>query len=90
MGTRAEYVDGAQEAGFFLERDEDLTEQVLEFWVQSTAWSTAETNEAGSTGGTAPISGERLRESAMMHGTFFRLWRDHAVETRQMLFRLPG
>ncbi len=89
LGTLAEYVTAAQAAGFVVERDDDVTDQVTEFWVQSMAWSVMELDKAVSEGAT-PISRERLIDSAVTHGRFFRAWREHAVETRLLLFRLQA
>jgi tocopherol O-methyltransferase len=88
LGTVSEYVCAAQEAGFELERDEDITGPVSEFWVQSMAWTTGELDRELRTGTPSPIDRDRLRESALAHGKLFRIWRDHAVETRLLLFRL--
>ncbi len=87
LGTLTEYITAAREAGFDLEQDEDVTDRVSEFWVQSMAWNTLELDrlEAGEE---SPIARERLLDSALTHGKFFRVWRDHAVETRLLLFRL--
>ncbi|MFI6689420.1 SAM-dependent methyltransferase [Streptomyces sp. NPDC050485] len=91
LGTLGEYLHAAESAGFALERDEDVTDRVAEFWVQSMAWNTAELDriERGEqrTDRTA-WSRERLMESAVTHGKLFRIWRDHAMETRLLLFRL--
>lgn len=89
LGTLTEYLTAAGAAGFVLERDEDLTDRVTEFWVQSMAWSAMELDKALA-GGAAPIRRERLMDSAITHGKFFRIWREHAVETRLLLFRLPA
>ena len=87
LGTLTEYIGAARAAGFSLEQDEDVTDRVGEFWVQSMAWNTLELDrlEAGET---SPIARDRLLDSALTHGKFFRVWRDHAVETRLLLFRL--
>jgi cyclopropane fatty-acyl-phospholipid synthase-like methyltransferase len=87
LGTLREYVRAARAAGFTLERDHDVTDRVTEFWVQSMAWSVMELDKAVSEGAT-PISRDRLTDSAVTHGRFFRAWREHAVETRLLLFRL--
>ncbi|MEU7043403.1 methyltransferase domain-containing protein [Streptomyces varsoviensis] len=88
LGTLAEYIAAANAAGFELEQDEDITDRAAEFWVQSMAWTTAELDMAKRSGKPSPIAVERLTESALTHGKLFRIWRDHAVETRQLLFRL--
>lgn len=95
LGTLTEYIVAAEAAGFELEQDEDVTDRVTEFWVQSMAWNTAELDRverAVAPGGAAePPSAwtrERLRESTIAHGKLFRIWRDHAMETRLLLFRL--
>ncbi|MGW1200331.1 SAM-dependent methyltransferase [Streptomyces sp. NPDC002536] len=90
LGTLAEYIVAAEAAGFGLEQDEDITDRVAEFWVQSMAWTTAELDRAARTGVASPIDEKRLTESALAHGKLFRAWRDHAVETRMLLFRLEG
>ncbi|MBU7600633.1 class I SAM-dependent methyltransferase [Streptomyces sp. P38-E01] len=87
LGTLTEYIRSARQAGLELEQDEDITDGVAEFWVQSMAWSTAELERAERTGEPSPIKRERLTESALTHGKLFRIWRDHAVETRLLLFR---
>jgi tocopherol O-methyltransferase len=87
LGTLAEYTSAARAAGFAVERDDDVTDRVTEFWVQSMAWSVMELDKAVS-GGATPIRKERLMDSAVTHGRFFRAWREHAVETRLLLFRL--
>ncbi|OKK07829.1 methyltransferase [Streptomyces sp. CB03234] len=96
LGTLTEYIVAAEAAGFELEQDEDVTDRVAEFWVQSMAWNTAElervergTGQARSKERTA-WSRERLQESTITHGKLFRIWRDHAMETRLLLFRLGG
>lgn len=90
LGTLPEYIAAARSAGFTLEQDEDLTDRVAEFWVQSMAWTTAELDRVEHSGAASPISADRLLESALAHSKLFRVWRDHAVETRQLLFRLEG
>jgi tocopherol O-methyltransferase len=96
LGTLTEYIVAAEAAGFELEQDEDVTDRVAEFWVQSMAWNTAELDRVerasalGGDPGQPPSawSRERLRESTIAHGKLFRIWRDHAMETRLLLFRL--
>lgn len=90
LGMREEYLTAAAAAGFELERDEDVTDRVAEFWVQSMAWNTAELDrlQAGAT--PAAWTAERLRESTIVHSKLFRIWRDHAMETRLLLFRIGG
>lgn len=88
LGTLDEYVRAAREAGFTLERDEDITDPVSEFWVQSMAWTAAELDRTAGPAEPSPIGRERLMDSAVGHGRLFRIWRDHAVETRLLLFRL--
>ncbi|MGW1519786.1 SAM-dependent methyltransferase [Streptomyces sp. NPDC002287] len=90
LGTLTEYVTAAEAAGFELERCEDVTDRVTEFWVQSMAWNTAELDRIESAGRPAAWTRERLLESTVTHGKFFRIWRDHAMETRLLLFRLGG
>ncbi|MFI5619779.1 SAM-dependent methyltransferase [Streptomyces sp. NPDC051567] len=87
LGTRSEYLRAAEAAGLQLARDEDVTDRVCEFWVQSMAWNTAEADRIRSGTAQAGWTRERLQESTAVHGKFFRVWRDHAVETRLMLFR---
>lgn len=89
LGTLAEYVTSAEAAGFALEQDDDITDRVTEFWVQSMAWSTMELERAAQLGA-SPIRRERLIDSAITHGKFFRIWREHEVETRLLLFRLQA
>ncbi len=88
LGVLGEYLSAAAAAGFVLEADEDVTARVTEFWMQSAAWTTAEL-AAIDDGRASPIRRERLLQSCVFHGRLFRLWRDHAVQTRQLLFRLP-
>lgn len=83
LGTLAEYLEAADAAGFELEQDEEINAQVSEFWMHSMAWTTAELEKTHS-----PIARERLLDSALAHGKMFRIWRDHAIETRLLLFRL--
>lgn len=90
LGTLTEYLAAAEAAGFELEQDEDVTDRVAEFWVQSMAWNTAELDRVEGPGAPSHWSPERLRESAITHGKLFRIWRDHALETRLLLFRLGG
>ncbi len=90
LGTLTEYIIAAKEAGFELEQDEDVTDGVSEFWLQSMAWNTAELTRIEQGGPQASWSLTRLQESAIAHGKLFRIWRDHAVETRLLLFRLGG
>jgi tocopherol O-methyltransferase len=87
LGTLTEYITAAQEAGFDLEQDEEVTDRVAEFWLQSMAWSTLELDRVRGSAA-APVAEERLTESALTHGTFYRLWRDRGIETRILLFRL--
>ncbi|WP_211339393.1 SAM-dependent methyltransferase [Nocardia mexicana] len=87
LGVLEEYLSAAAATGFVLETDEDVTERVTEFWMQSAAWTTAEL-AAIDDGQASPIRRERLMQSCVFHGRLFRLWRDHAVQTRQLLFRL--
>ncbi|MEU6314021.1 class I SAM-dependent methyltransferase [Streptomyces sp. NPDC047014] len=97
LGRREEYLAAAEAAGLEPVRDEDVTQSVAEFWMQSMAWNTAELDRIRSTG-TAPGPGsapgawtaERLEQSTVAHSRFFRLWRDHAVETRLLCFRKRG
>ncbi|WP_078843849.1 cyclopropane-fatty-acyl-phospholipid synthase family protein [Streptomyces albus] len=88
LGPLDEYVSAAHEAGFVLERNEDITDPVAEFWVQSMAWTAAELDRTAQPGESSPIARDRLMDSAVGHGRLFRIWRDHAVETRLLLFRL--
>ncbi|MEV0410590.1 methyltransferase domain-containing protein [Streptomyces sp. NPDC050448] len=92
LGTLTEYLTAAEAAGFELEQDEDVTDRVAEFWVQSMAWNTAELDHVESSDAYARSawSRERLQESTITHGKLFRIWRDHALETRLLLFRLGG
>ncbi|MFE5768038.1 SAM-dependent methyltransferase [Streptomyces sp. NPDC056485] len=91
LGTLTEYLTAAEAAGFELEQDEDVTDRVAEFWVQSMAWNTAELDRVESSGATTSAwSRERLQESTITHGKLFRIWRDHALETRLLMFRLGG
>lgn len=90
LGTLTEYITAAQAAGFELEQDEDVTDRVAEFWVQSMAWNTAELDRLDATGNPSAWSPDRLRESTIAHSKLFRIWRDHAMETRLLLFRLAG
>ncbi|MFI1093902.1 methyltransferase domain-containing protein [Streptomyces sp. NPDC020917] len=90
LGTLTEYISAAEAAGFELEQDEDVTDRVAEFWVQSMAWNTAELDHVERTGAASAWSRERLQESTITHSKLFRIWRDHAMETRLLLFRLGG
>ncbi|MET9467711.1 class I SAM-dependent methyltransferase [Streptomyces sp. NPDC006544] len=92
LGGHGEYLAAAERAGFELVRDEDVTDSVAEFWVQSMAWNTAELDRLRSGPGVEPgaWSEERLEQSTITHSKFFRLWRDHAVQTRLLLFRTGG
>jgi tocopherol O-methyltransferase len=90
LGTLTEYITAAAAAGFELEQDEDVTDRVAEFWVQSMAWNAAELERAQRDGLRDAWTHERLVESTITHGKLFRIWRDHALETRLLLFRLGG
>ncbi|MFD9013469.1 SAM-dependent methyltransferase [Streptomyces sp. NPDC059552] len=92
LGRRGEYLAAAEAAGFELVQDEDVTDAVTEFWVQSMAWNTAELDRLRTGAGGAPgaWTGERLEQSTIAHSRFFRLWRDHAVQTRLLRFRMGG
>ncbi|MEC4570399.1 SAM-dependent methyltransferase [Streptomyces virginiae] len=92
LGRRAEYLAAAEAAGFELVQDEDVTDSVAEFWVQSMAWNTAELDRLRAASGARPgaWTSERLEQSTIAHSKFFRLWRDHAVETRLLRFRIGG
>ena len=62
LGTLTEYIAAAEAAGFELEQDEDVTDRVAEFWVQSMAWNTAELDRVGARAATPSAwSRERLR-----------------------------
>lgn len=89
LGTLTEYITAAEAAGFGLEQDEEVTDRVAEFWLQSMAWSTLELERAREAGA-GPVPEERLTESALTHGKFYRLWRDRGIETRILLFRLKA
>ncbi len=88
LGTLTDYIRAAQAAGFELEQDDDITDRVKEFWVQSMAWTTAELDKVERATSPSPIDRQRLHDSALTHAKLFRIWRDHALETRQLLFRL--
>lgn len=90
LGTREEYLAAAEAAGFELVQDEDVTDSVTEFWMQSMAWNTAELDRLRSGGEPGAWSSGRLEESTITHSRLFRLWRDHAVETRLLRFRTGG
>ncbi|MGW0392065.1 SAM-dependent methyltransferase [Streptomyces sp. NPDC003042] len=90
LGTREEYLAEAEAAGFELEQDEDVTDRVAEFWVQSMAWNTAELDRLEAGGPEAAWTRERLGESTIVHSKLFRIWRDHAMETRLLRFRIGG
>ncbi|MGW2558917.1 SAM-dependent methyltransferase [Streptomyces sp. NPDC001514] len=92
LGTFTEYISAAEAAGFELEQDEDVTDRVAEFWVQSMAWNAAELERVEREGKrkAGAWSRKRLTESTITHGKLFRIWRDHAMETRLLMFRLGG
>lgn len=90
LGTRAEYLAAARAAGFELEQDEDVTDRVAEFWVQSMAWNTAELDRLRAGAPPSTWTAERLGESTIVHSKLFRIWRDHAMETRLLRFRIGG
>ena len=87
LGTLTEYIEAGRAAGFTLEQDEDLTDRVCEFWMQSMAWSSMELDAIHDEKGSS-IERHRLIESVMTHGKLFRIWREHALETRMLGFRL--
>ncbi|MEU2391481.1 class I SAM-dependent methyltransferase [Streptomyces sp. NPDC007369] len=90
LGPLEEYLAAARAAGLELVGNEDVTDPVAEFWVQSMAWNTAELDRLEAGGVPDAWSPERLRESTVAHSKLFRLWRDHAMETRLLLFRRGG
>ncbi|MEU7728034.1 methyltransferase domain-containing protein [Streptomyces sp. NPDC040724] len=92
LGLLGEYLAAAEAAGFELVHEEDVTDSVAEFWVQSMAWNTAELDRLRADADARPgaWTGERLEQSTLAHSRFFRLWRDHAVQTRLLRFRLEG
>ncbi|MEU3724913.1 methyltransferase domain-containing protein [Streptomyces sp. NPDC031705] len=90
LGTRDEYLAAAEASGFELTHDEDVTDRVAEFWVQSMAWNTAELDRLRAGGEPGAWSTARLEQSTITHSRFFRIWREHAVETRLMRFRAGG
>ncbi|MFE0579973.1 methyltransferase domain-containing protein [Streptomyces sp. NPDC058874] len=92
LGRRGEYLAAAEAAGFELVQDEDVTESVAEFWVQSMAWNTAELDRLRADPAARPgaWTDDRLEQSTIAHSRFFRLWREHAVETRLLRFRIGG
>lgn len=89
LGTLTEYIAAAEEAGFSLEQDEDVTLPAAEFWIQSMAWGTAELDRLRESPGAEPDgwAEQRLVQSAVAHGKLYRIWRDRAIETRLLLFR---
>ncbi|MCY0943180.1 MULTISPECIES: SAM-dependent methyltransferase [Streptomyces] len=90
LGTREEYLAAAGAAGFELEQDEDVTDRVAEFWVQSMAWNTAELDRLRAGAPPSTWTAERLGESTIVHSKLFRIWREHAMETRLLRFRMGG
>ncbi|MBZ9599708.1 class I SAM-dependent methyltransferase [Streptomyces erythrochromogenes] len=92
LGRHEEYLAAAEAAGFELVQDEDVTDAVAEFWMQSMAWNTAELDRlrAGSGAEAGAWTPDRLEQSTIAHSKFFRLWREHAVETRLLRFRIGG
>ncbi|QCP55038.1 methyltransferase domain-containing protein [Trinickia violacea] len=88
LGTITEYIDAAHAAGFELDQNEDLTDRVSEFWMQSMAWSSMKLDSYSEHLQPMVIERARLIESVIAHGKLFRIWRDHAVETRMLRFRL--
>ncbi len=85
LGTVAEYIASAEHAGFILEVNDDVTERVIEFWARSQAWTMRIMESSTSD---LAIARARLVESARMHAQFVDVWRNRAVETRLLLFRL--
>ncbi|MFJ9419068.1 SAM-dependent methyltransferase [Streptomyces sp. NPDC101227] len=83
IGTANEYVDAARRAGFALDRNEDVTAETTEFWVQSMAWAEARIM-------TLPPDAaerERLAQSVRWHANFFRAWLDGGIQVRILRFR---
>lgn len=83
IGTHTEYVEGAEAAGFELDRDIDVTSQTMEFWVQSLAWSEARLHE----GDLTQQEQDRLLQSIRWHASFFRGWRDGQFQVRVLRYR---
>ncbi len=83
IGSCAEYLEAAEAAGFRLDRNEDVTDRVSEFWVQSLAWSEKQLGRPGVT----EDETRRLLRSIRRHAGFFRGWRDGLFETRILRFR---
>ncbi|MFD0420124.1 SAM-dependent methyltransferase [Streptomyces sp. NPDC127108] len=88
-GSVREYEEVAEACGFTLERDTEITDRVVEFWVQSMAWTASELDHGYATNQWA-LPERRLIDSAVAHGRFFRAWRDRAAQTRLLFFRYHG
>ncbi|GAU70369.1 methyltransferase [Streptomyces sp. NBRC 110611] len=90
IGTKDEYVAAARDAGFVLDRDEDVSRWTSEFWVQSMAWAEARIVQLEAQWERDAQLHHRLVESLRWHAGFHRAWRDHAIEVRLLRFQRRG
>lgn len=81
-----EYLALAEQNGFHLDRNEDVTEGTTEFWIQSLAWNELRLSEI--TENTPEYT--RLLQSIRWHACFLRAWRDSAIEVKLLRFRATG
>lgn len=82
-GTLHEYVETARAAGFALDRNEDVTTETTEFWLQSAAWAEKTIDESGAD---QPFE-DRMLRSIKWHTNFMRAWRERVLEVRLLRFR---
>lgn len=90
LGSLDEYVESAEQAGFTLDKNEDLSEHTAKYWMWQQGWAHAKLRSLNGSGPEA-LTVKTLRSAAKAYGEFRRMWLDHGLETRLLLFRLlPG
>lgn len=83
ISTLAEYVEAAEAAEFQLDRNEDVTDNVLEFWIQNMAWAEAKLAQPD----LPPEEQHRILQSIRWHAWMFRAYRDRGLEQRILRFK---
>lgn len=84
IGTRREYISAAVEAGFTLDRDEDITERVVEFWRQGVVYMELVRRR----GLVDEAEQRRLARSIEWQSDCIQAWQERRVETRLLRFRV--
>ncbi len=83
LSTLTGYVEAAEAAGFRLDRNEDVTENILEFWIQNMAWAEAKLAQPD-----LPAEEQhKMLQSIRWHMWMFRAYRDRGLEQRVVRFK---